>query len=172
MAEQQHHAELDELFDCLDLTDSSPQISLKSLLLGSDDESLRKLESVIAGRLEEGHGEALFELGFETNGDSMGLTRGDWDVAYSRLIKCSKRLSADCDLLLTRNVGGEVEATSSMDPKLNKNKDCSGKVLIRKIPATVEDVIEVRIAVVGNGGFLISCSPDRPQSGRESTQAS
>lgn len=34
----------------------------------------------------------------------------------------------------------------------NKRVECTGKVMVRRVPAKVEDVIETRIAVVGNGG--------------------
>lgn len=48
---------------------------------------------------------------------------------------------------MTRNVGGPEEA----DVRNEKEKGCVGKILIRQEPETVEDVIETRIAVVGNG---------------------
>jgi Iap family predicted aminopeptidase len=51
---------------------------------------------------------------------------------------------------LTKNVGGEVEAESTTN-KPDKAGECSGKILIRRVPTNVEDVIETRIAVVGNG---------------------
>jgi hypothetical protein len=48
---EEHHEELDELFDNLDLGDASPRVPLKQLLLGTDDESLKKLEEAVAERL-------------------------------------------------------------------------------------------------------------------------
>lgn len=48
---EEHHEELDELFDNLDLGDSGPRIPLKQLLLGTDDESLKKLEEAVAERI-------------------------------------------------------------------------------------------------------------------------
>lgn len=146
-----HHEELDELFDNLDLADTAPRTSLRELLLATDDESLKKLEHVITERTEEGYGEAVFELGFENNGDSMQLTLEEWNTAYARLIQAAAGVRADGELLLTKNVGGDKEAASMADNKSNKDKSCSGKVLIRQNPASIEDVIETRIAVVGNG---------------------
>lgn len=98
-------------------------------------------------RLLEGHGEALFDLGQEDNGESMQFSKDQWDVALDRIIQASKILRAECRMLLTRNVGGSEEAKVPNE----KEKGCIGKVLIRQEPQTVEDVIETRIAVVGNG---------------------
>ena len=100
---------------------------------------------MLEARLEEGHGETVFEVGFENNGDSMALSKEEWDAAIKRLIVAAGKVRADCQVLLTTGVGGDMEGTS-----VSADMACSGKVLIRQHPATVEDVIETRIAVVGN----------------------
>ncbi|KAF6804627.1 elongation factor tu GTP binding domain-containing protein [Colletotrichum musicola] len=146
-APEHQHAELDELFDNLDLADATPSARIQDLLLGTDDETLERLQDLIRDRIAEGHGETVFELGFENNGDSMGLSLEQWNTAYSRVQEAAKRLRADCQLLISKNVGGSVEAPSA---KAGKDSHCSGKIMIRQSPATVEDVIETRIAVVGN----------------------
>lgn len=146
---EHHHAELDELFDSLDLEESSaPVTRLRDLLLGTDDDTLHKLQDLLTARMDEGHGETVFELGFENNNDSLGLTLDEWNAAYKRLQDAAKLLHADCQVLVTRNVGGDVEAPSAAK---GKDKDCTGKIMIRRKPETVEEVIETRIAVVGNG---------------------
>ncbi|KJZ72099.1 hypothetical protein HIM_08554 [Hirsutella minnesotensis 3608] len=145
-----HHEELDELFDNLDLGDTAPRIPLKDLLLGSGDDALKKLQEVVAERTAEGMGETVFELGYENNGDCMQLSLEQWSKAYDRLIQAAKGARADCELLLTKNVGGDVEAASTTANKTSKDTACSGKILIRRVPANAEDVIETRIAVVGN----------------------
>lgn len=98
-------------------------------------------------------GEAVFDLGYENNGESMELSLEDWNAAYKRLVDAAKSAGADCQLLLTKNVGGEVEA-ESIASKPEKKGGCNGKILIRRVPNHVEDVIETRIAVVGNGMLL------------------
>ncbi|KAI1317564.1 P-loop containing nucleoside triphosphate hydrolase protein [Xylariaceae sp. FL0255] len=149
-AATEHHEELDFL-DELNLNDADPQVPLRDLLLApsDDDASCDKLVGYIAERLAEGHGETVFDLGFENSGSSMRLSRQEWDIALARLKAVAKTRNADCDVLLTKNVGGpkEAESTAGGDAK---EKDCTGKILIRWNPATVEDVIETRIAVVGN----------------------
>ncbi|KAH8902874.1 P-loop containing nucleoside triphosphate hydrolase protein [Coniochaeta sp. PMI_546] len=141
----EHHDELDDLLDNLDLSDDAPRVKLRDLLLSTDAASLHTLTDVITERLAEGFGETVFEIGFENNGDSMRLTLDEFNTAYKRLIEAAKGAGADCQLLLTKNVGGELEGTTT-----GKEKDASGKVMVRQVPRTVEDVIETRIAVVGN----------------------
>lgn len=149
----EHHDELDDLLDNLDLSDDAPRVKLRDLLLSTDAASLHTLTDVITERLAEGFGETVFEIGFENNGDSMRLTLDEFNTAHKRLIEAAKGAGADCQLLLTKNVGGELEGTTT-----GKEKDASGKVMVRQVPRTVEDVIETRIAVVGNGECFPLCS--------------
>ncbi|KAF6792616.1 elongation factor Tu GTP binding domain-containing protein [Colletotrichum sojae] len=142
-APEHQHTELDELFDNLDLADATPSARIQDLLLGTDDETLERLQDLIRDRIAEGHGETVFELGFENNGDSMGLSLEQWNTASARVQEAAKKVRADCQLLISKN----VEAPRA---KAGKDSHCSGKIMIRQSPATVEDVIETRIAVVGN----------------------
>jgi GTPase len=150
----EHHEELDELFETLDLEDSAPRVPLKQLLLATDDASIQKLEKVVVERLAEGFGEAVFELGFEDSGEPMDLKIEEWNQAYRSLDEAAHRIRANCQLLMTKNVGGDVEAPSVAENP-GKSKGCSGKVLVRQQPGVIEDVIETRIAVVGNGMIAV-----------------
>lgn len=120
------------------------------MLLGDDEESTTQLQGIILDRIEEGMGEAILELGYENNGDSMNLTTDEWTTAYQKLQVAAKNVDTVCQLLLTNNVGGEKEAASTAAAP-PKDKSCTGKVLLRRAPRTVEEAIETRIAVVGNG---------------------
>lgn len=104
--------------------------------------------------MAEGYGEALFDLGLEESGDSMNFSKEEWDNALSRLEQAACGVNADCRVLMTRNVGGEVEA----GPANPKDKGACGKLIIRRKPETVDDVIETRIAVVGNGKINLGLS--------------
>lgn len=95
----------------------------------------------------EGNGETLFDLGQEDSGENMGFSKEQWDVALDRLRRAAKVVKADCQVLMTRNVGGAED----VDPISEKDKSCTGKVMVRQESDTPEDVIETRIAVVGNG---------------------
>lgn len=144
----EHHEELD-ILDQLGLADTPNNLKLKDLLLDSSPDAeatLEQLSGIVRTRIEEGHGEALFDIGQEDNGESMGFDKEQWDLALSRLRKAAAELKADCRILLTYNVGGPEEAKTKND----KMKDACGKILIRQAPATTEDAIETRIAVVGN----------------------
>lgn len=107
--------------------------------------TLQQLTGLVQARLDEGHGETLFNVGQEDSGDVMGFTKEQWDQALARVVEASKALTADVSVLLSHNVGGKFDATSS-----TKETACYGKVLIRQSPPTPEEVIETRIAVVGN----------------------
>lgn len=100
----------------------------------------------------EGHGEALFDVGLEDNGDSMCFSKEDWDLALERIGTVCEQIKADYKMLMTRNVPGVVE----VGPRDAKDTGASGKMILRQRPETVDDVIETRIAVVGNG--KLSCS--------------
>ena len=119
-------------------------------MLGTEpdpEDNLIHLGDVIQSRILEGHGETLFDLGQEDNGESMGFSKEHWDVALDRIRWVATSLRADCKILMTRNVGGEQE----VGPLNDKDTSATGKIMIRQAPETVEDVIETRIAVVGNG---------------------
>ena len=151
-------SELD-ILDTLNLGESAP-IQLKALLLGTTDEasavatgtqnvsadtSVTGLRDVLYKRLEEGHGEALFDVGLEDSGESMGFSREQWEVALERVKQVANGLNAKVQILMTHNVGGLAE----VGPHGEKDKSATGKVLLRQIPETA-DAIETRIAVVGN----------------------
>jgi GTPase len=113
---------------------------------GAED-GIRRLVDNIRTRLDDGSGEALMDIGLEDSGDSMEFTKADWDFALARLREAADKVNADCSILMTRNVGGEVE----VGPLKDGDESCCGKVLIRRRPDSVNEVIETRIAVVGNG---------------------
>ena len=142
------HAELD-IIDQLGLSDTPNQIRLKDWLLDTTADAgatLQQLAGLLQARIDEGHGEALFDLGQEDSGESMGFSRAQWDLGLSRLNEAARSLKSDVRVLLTYNVEGPEEA----ETKNEKDKACRGKLLIRQTPETPEEVIETRIAVVGN----------------------
>ncbi|KAK5059997.1 hypothetical protein LTR84_009881 [Exophiala bonariae] len=142
------HAELD-ILDQLGLSDNPSQVKLKHWLLDSSPDAsvtLHQLSGLVQSRLDEGHGETLFDLGLEDNGETMAFTRENWNLALARVTEAASSLNAAVRVLLTYNVGGDIEITT----KNPKDPFCHGKLLIRQTPATAEEVIETRIAVVGN----------------------
>lgn len=146
---QTEHAELD-ILDTLNLADDKPKVRLKHLLLdGSQtkDESVKQLGNLIRDRLDEGHGECLFDVGLEDNGDSQHLTEPEWNAAMARLRSVAENIQADLRSLMTKNV---PDSAVDVGNGLKKEKGCIGKFLIRRTPDNVDETIETRIAVVGN----------------------
>lgn len=141
------HDEL-SILDELGLSDDTkPHIRLKTLLTDPAEENVPALVDHVKERLAEGHGEALFDVGLEDNGDSMGFSKENWEFALERLDAVCEEIKADYKILMTRNVGGDVE----VGPRDAKETGASGKLILRQRPETVDNVIETRIAVVGNG---------------------
>jgi GTPase len=104
------------------------------------------MSALLQTRIDEGHGETLFDLGLEDNGDSMDFTKEQWDISLKRVTEAGATIKATVNTLLTFNVGGDKESQTANA----KDTSCHGKLLIRQAPATAEEVIETRIAVVGN----------------------
>lgn len=127
--------------------DSKPHIRLKTLLTDPAEEHVVALADHIKQRLAEDHGEVLFDVGLEDNGDSMGFSKDDWAFALERIGVVCEQIKADYKILMTKNVGGDVD----VGPGDGKEMGASGKIILRKRPESVDDVIETRIAVVGNG---------------------
>lgn len=107
------------------------------------------LQGVLNGRLEEGHGEAILDLGTEDSGESMGMGKEEWGFALERVRHVAGLLGAEVKVLMTRGVGGEEEVVDEEGAKKSV-KGAQGKVMVRRRPGSVDDVIETRIAVVGN----------------------
>ncbi|KAH8640471.1 hypothetical protein IG631_03412 [Alternaria alternata] len=144
------HDEL-SILDELGLSDDNKtHVRLKTLLTDPAEENVAALAEHIKERLAEGHGEVLFDVGMEDSGDSMGFTKSQWDFALERIGAVCEQIKADYKMLMTRNVGGDVE----VGPRDAKDTGFSGKMILRQQPQSVDDVIETRIAVVGNGEFL------------------
>ena len=166
----EHHSELDFL-DTLNLADSAPQAPLKVLLLDDSSnakETQKQLRERLHRRIEEGHGETLFELGVEDNGESMGLSPTEWSTAWTRIQAAATELTADCRILISRNTGraDDVDAAGVDD---HGHPSSVATVMIRRRPPTVAEVIELRIAVVGNG--TSTTIPSRGDASRSSSVA-
>lgn len=142
------HAEL-EILDQLGLSDTPRTVKLKDLLLGkgeNTEDSIQTLAGIIQTRIDEGHGETIFDLGLEDGGDSMGFDLEQWNTALQRLLEAAGTLPAHGRILLTHNVGGPAESKVKND----RIQGTWGKVLLRQPAESVEELAELRVAVVGN----------------------
>jgi GTPase len=141
------HEEL-AILDQLGLAEESVVIRLKELLLATGDDQKKQLIDYIHERLEKESNETLLDIGIEDAGESMEFSLEDWKHAIVRIQECATEDTADVQVLLTRNVGGNSDL--EVGPLNSKDTFCSGKILIRRRPATPNDSIETRISVVGN----------------------
>lgn len=142
------HAEL-EILDQLGLSDTPRTVKLKDLLLGTGEnteDSIQALAGIVQTRIDEGHGETIFDLGLEDGGDSMGFDLEQWNTALQRLREAAGTLPAHDRILLTHNVGGPAESRVKND----RFQGTWGKVLLRQPAESVEELAELRVAVVGN----------------------
>lgn len=149
--------ENDELsiLETLGLSDEAHSVAkLKGLLIESSVENRSKLREHIQARIAEGRGETLFDVGHEDNGESMGLTTDEYNVAFNTIKSIAEELDSAVTVLLTKNTGVDSDVECS-------TKDASAKVIIRRQPQSIDELLEIRIAVVGNGecGATLACAP-------------
>jgi len=133
------------IIDQLNLGEGEPGANqkLRDLLLPSIEEDAQARESlkgVFKGLIAEGRGEALFDVGLERDGSNMGLGKEEYEKALGRLREVSKEMKCAVTVLLEEGVA-ETEGFSA-------------KVLVRRQPQSIEELLEIRVAVVGNGGYF------------------
>jgi GTPase len=141
------HDEHDELsiLDSLSLSDEThPSAKLKELLLQQTEDYKEKLKNIVSNRIDEGRGETLFDIGLENNLDTMGFSKEEYEQALESVKEAAKGLNAAVKVLMTKNTGLDTDVESA-------EKHCSGKVLIRRQPDSIDELLEIRVAVVGNG---------------------
>jgi hypothetical protein len=142
---QEQHDELD-IIESLGLAENlQPSLSLKELLLGPREENGVRLKELLSSRIKEGRGETLFEVGIDNNkAESMDFSKEEWERAMEAVRVAAAGLGAAVTVLITSNLGLEKEEPTD-------GKGATATVLIRKKPESLEDLLEIRVAVVGNG---------------------
>ena len=89
-------------------------------------------------RLQEGLGEAIYEIGVQDNGALTGCTEEEMVMSLSTLKQMAQRLGASLTTIRQRNIIGPNNETKK-----------SAEILIRKVPEDSQ-FIDIRIAVLGN----------------------
>ncbi|KAJ3103986.1 GTP-binding protein 1 [Phlyctochytrium planicorne] len=129
---------------------------LKQLYLKGDEASFDSLFKHVEGRMRQGQGETIVELGVEDDGTSMNLTEEEYKTALAVLTKVADKLKSDVTLLHERRNLILSTTTESDDAPVPAAASSSispyyfGHALVRQRPGSVEDLLELRIAVVGN----------------------
>ncbi|CAH3165580.1 unnamed protein product [Porites evermanni] len=114
-------------------------VEYKLKLVNPSPSRLEHLVTQMKWRLQEGDGEAIYEIGVEDNGMFVGLTREELDSSLNTLNVMASKLGAHTTLL-RRHV---VESTGSSFARE------VAEVFVRRVPDD-QKFIDIRLAVLGN----------------------
>uniref|UniRef100_A0A8C9XYH3 GTP binding protein 2b n=1 Tax=Sander lucioperca TaxID=283035 RepID=A0A8C9XYH3_SANLU len=114
-------------------------IEYKLKLVNPTQYRFEHLATQLKWRLQEGRGEAVYQIGVEDNGLLVGLTEADMKASLKTLKKMAEKVGADITLLREREV----------DYDLDRNTRKIAEVLVRKVPDD-QQFLDLRVAVLGN----------------------
>ncbi|XP_048104052.1 GTP-binding protein 2-like [Alosa alosa] len=99
----------------------------------------KHLATQLKWRLQEGRGEAVYQIGVEDNGLLVGLSDADMRASLKTLKRMAEKVGADITLLREREVDYGIE------------RSCRkiAEVLVRKVPDD-QQFLDLRVAVLGN----------------------
>nr|XP_019962722.1 PREDICTED: GTP-binding protein 2-like [Paralichthys olivaceus] len=114
-------------------------IEYKLKLVNPTQYRFEHLATQLKWRLQEGRGEAVYQIGVEDNGLLVGLTEVDMKASLKTLKRMAEKVGADITLLREREV----------DYDFDRNTRKIAEVLIRKVPDD-QQFLDLRVAVLGN----------------------
>ncbi|XP_014866565.1 PREDICTED: GTP-binding protein 2-like [Poecilia mexicana] len=114
-------------------------IEYKLKLVNPTQYRFEHLATQLKWRLQEGRGEAVYQIGVEDNGLLVGLTEADMKGSLKTLKRMAEKVGADITLLREREV----------DYGLDRNIRKIAEVLVRKVPDD-QQFLDLRVAVLGN----------------------
>ncbi|KAK5854109.1 hypothetical protein PBY51_015207 [Eleginops maclovinus] len=113
-------------------------IEYKLKLINPTQYRFEHLATQMKWRLQEGRGEAVYQIGVEDNGMLAGLSEEDLRTSLKTLHELAEKVGADITVLRER----EVDFDSDVPRKI-------AEVLIRKVPDD-QQFLDLRVAVIGN----------------------
>ncbi|XP_054455913.1 GTP-binding protein 2 [Anoplopoma fimbria] len=113
-------------------------IEYKLKLVNPTQYRFEHLATQMKWRLQEGRGEAVYQIGVEDNGMLAGLSDEDMRISLKTLHQLAEKVGADITILRER----EVDYDSDVPRKI-------AEVLIRKVPDD-QQFLDLRVAVLGN----------------------
>ncbi|XP_034041446.1 GTP-binding protein 2-like [Thalassophryne amazonica] len=113
-------------------------IEYKLKLVNPTQYRFEHLATQMKWRLQEGRGEAVYQIGVEDNGMLVGLSDEDMCASLKTLHRLAEKVGADITLLRER----EVDYDADIPRKI-------AEVLIRKVPDN-QQFLDLRVAVLGN----------------------
>lgn len=125
--------------ECLPPEVEEGNIEYKLKLVNPSPSRLEHLVTQMKWRLQEGEGEAIYEIGVEDNGMFVGLTKEELDSSLNTLNVMASKLGAHTTLLRRPFVedNGKVPRRQGAE------------VLVRRVPDD-QQFIDIRLAVLGN----------------------
>lgn len=129
-----------ELPETLPPEEEEGNVEYKLKLVNPSPSRLEHLVTQMKWRLEEGNGEAIYEIGVEDNGILTGLTSADLQASLATLEKMANRLGASLTVLREKYVEAEDYESDSRRAL---------EILVRKVPDD-QEFIDLRLAVLGN----------------------
>ncbi|KAJ2786617.1 hypothetical protein GGI15_001364 [Coemansia interrupta] len=159
----------ESLFDSLvdqaigvDAVSAAEERTLKQRLVEATDDDIEHLANIFDGRIVEGQGETIIEFGGGDSEFPMDLNDTDVAAINQTLERVVKHASVTAFVSLLYDTHAEADAdgqktTYARDISLaatdGVKKESTGRsvhYLIRRTPKSVEEMLEVRVAVVGN----------------------
>ncbi|KAG0334267.1 hypothetical protein BG004_000487 [Podila humilis] len=153
-------------------------LSLKEQLLNPTEANIESLTTLLTARIREGSGETLFEIGIEEDGAPMHLTVAEYQTALETIRSAAAAVGAEIAIMHEKNTGttntpapvaaatvptaeikGENESKSeatvvSVEPAVTSTNEGevskTAYIMIRNKPKSIEELLELRVAVVGN----------------------
>lgn len=113
-------------------------IEYKLKLVNPTQYRFEHLATQMKWRLQEGKGEAVYQIGVEDNGLLVGLSEEDMKASLKTLRKMADKVGADITVLREREVDYDSDETHKI-----------AEVLVRKVPDD-QQFLDLRVAVLGN----------------------
>ncbi|KAJ3614278.1 hypothetical protein NHX12_017852 [Muraenolepis orangiensis] len=114
-------------------------IEYKLKLVSPTPQRFEHLATQLKWRLQEGGGEAVYQIGVEDNGMLVGLSEEDMKASVHTLQRMAEKVGADITVLREREVEYDSDRISR---KITE-------VLVRKVPDD-QQFLDLRVAVLGN----------------------
>ncbi|XP_051980929.1 GTP-binding protein 2-like [Xyrauchen texanus] len=113
-------------------------IEYKLKLVNPTQYRFEHLATQMKWRLQEGRGEAVYQIGVEDNGLLVGLSEDDMRASLKTLHRMAEKVGADITVLREREVDYDSDELHRI-----------AEVLIRKVPDD-QQFLDLRVAVLGN----------------------
>lgn len=124
--------------DDLEPEDDEGAVEYKWSLVQPPPARFLELVTQMKYRLLEGSGECIYEIGVTDDGRARGLSPDALTASLATLSHMAEELHAECTVVRrARATSGEVDAMVA-------------SVLVRQLPETLEDYLDLRVAVAGN----------------------